>query len=814
MTAPARVLVIGAGIAGLTAAHELARRGFRVRVFEPAQEYNELGEVEAGAPAPPRLFGDPRLAVGGRARTQFMRAAKGSEGNFPRDEVPTAGKGYRLVYATRWDYFESEWQQSPLMHPDMHEFLTRGEPIMHPSKFTGILHIRVPFVFPPDLREPTREEAADALRKALKLEGRGPARIRVITYNSEGGEGFAWGVGDPFPPLADTEKLLLEVVHYLPGEHGFRFVPAAWRHLRSSMGEVPLLDEGGKATGSSVLDNVVPAGFLGISGQGRRLRFPRQIPSGYPPDDTVQLTLRLWRYLCTSSERRKDEYGRLSWWEYLEGFDPETGTRRHPYSQQFKRDLRFAFQPQAALDGDWCDARTCGNTLAQRYLNELRPTPGMDGVLNGPTTLVWLRPWRRYLEQYLGVDFVEGELPDISLDEEGRLEMGSPFFEPGWPADEVDYCIVATDAETAERLTSDLDPIGVVQGLRRFTTWIPPNPRGPQGPQERRWGVLPGHVPWDRFQTLTGIQFFFPSSVRLAEGCLHFLDAPWGLSAINSHQYWAVPPALDRDGFGAVLSVVIGSWYARDADGRKSPSTCTRHELAHEVWRRLREALGGSALPEPSWYHVDRFIRFEKDGATGRERPVENSAPYLMALVDDWNHRPGPEPWDPWVPSAAPARSKPLPEGLWQAPHGGYYVHWDKLVFAGTYLKTFTRVTGMEAANESARHAVNAILDHHLAHHGPSAGGPGAAPDSPGFGMTPVGEYCRIWNPERYELPELASLRALDAKLFAQGLPHVWDVLELEPQVLPLLPPLDDPGGAGPLREFLRDVCKRVATRL
>jgi hypothetical protein len=70
--------------------------------------------------------------------------------------------------------------------------------------------------------------------------------------------------------------------------------------------------------------------------------------------------------------------------------------------------------------------------------------------------------------------------------------------------------------------------------------------------------------------------------------------------------------------------------------------------------------------------------------------------------------------------------------------------------------------------------------------------------------MTPIGEYCRIWNPEQHELAELVPIRELDAKLFAAGLPHLWDLLHLEPLVKPLIPPLDPMGGIQALLEFLR----------
>jgi len=395
------------------------------------------------------------------------------------------------------------------------------------------------------------------------------------------------------------------------------------------------------------------------------------------------------------------------------------------------------------------------------------------------------------------------------------------------------FKVVATDAATAERLTEKLPRLGVIDGLRGFTTVIPPNPRGLEKEQPRPGkGVLPGHVPWDRFQTLTGIQFFFPNSVRLAEGYLYFLDAPWGLSAINSHQYWDASPSFAQAGFASVLSVDIGNWYVHEP-GVPSPSSTSRHEIAHEVWNQIREATlqhhapisharqSGFALPDPAWYHVDRYLRFDTDPATDQERAVENRAPYLIPIVGDWERRPGPEPWDPLAPAPATRPEVKRPNSLWQAPHGGYPVHWDTLVFAGTYLKTFSRMTTMESANESARHAVNAIIDHYLAHRDlPGAIPPsreassrgivptvgeysgGTLTGSPDLRMTPIGEYCRIWDPERHELAELAPLRELDAKLFAAGLPHVWDVLHLEPQVLPLLS-LDPTRGAESLKSFL-----------
>lgn len=69
-----RVHIHGGGITGLTAAHELASRGFRVRVYDFVDEYEAIGRI-----AGPHRH---RIAVGGIARSQFLRVEKGALGNF------------------------------------------------------------------------------------------------------------------------------------------------------------------------------------------------------------------------------------------------------------------------------------------------------------------------------------------------------------------------------------------------------------------------------------------------------------------------------------------------------------------------------------------------------------------------------------------------------------------------------------------------------------------------------------------------------------------------------------------------------------
>jgi hypothetical protein len=220
---------------------------------------------------------------------------------------------------------------------------------------------------------------------------------------------------------------------------------------------------------------------------------------------------------------------------------------------------------------------------------------------------------------------------------------------------------------------------------------------------------------------------------------------------------------------------------------------CSADEMAREVWRQIHRDLLGidpvavrkqklqPVVPMPAWFHIDRhLILGERDPVAGRP-VIANTAPYLIPLVGDWKHRPGNEPWDPG--SARTTVNLPQTKVIWTAVHGGYPVHFDKLVFAGTYLRTFTRMTTMEAANESGRHAVNAILDRAVSAIGErlelrdmEATGDSLArarrsranditslfegrEGEPIYLPTRLGDYAKIWNPEDNEPNRFRALR-------------------------------------------------------
>ncbi|ORB28335.1 hypothetical protein [Corallococcus coralloides DSM 2259] [Mycolicibacterium parafortuitum] len=725
------VAVLGAGIAGLTAAHELAERGFDVTVYE-SREDERNGLADAGAPGT-----YPPIKLGGLAASQYS--------------TPGSDSGSR-------------------------------------------------------------------------------AELRA----------FPGRRGTPRPPK-----------RAVAGEHGFRFFPAYYLHIWDLFQRIPVYEQpsgtGAQPTSRTVMDNVRRVVTQGQTVAGRpSLVFPRELPRslaeflsvisqlekmGLPAHDIAFFQSRLLRFLVTSPLRRAREFQNMSSYDFFTARDGDD-TPGYTYSPAFDAMLREMPRVLVAFDPNWGDARTNIVTYLQLFLNMTRRDDKADGVLNGPTTESWLDHWYRHLVA-LGVRFVRRaaarlEPPGAEPDRPPHLRPRVRVTLDDGTTVAPDYTVVAVDAPAAEWITAalrDAGTGGTVAGLDGFATLVPP-PRGPLQPQQSRPAarrdpyVLDevGRVPWDRFQTMSGIQFYFDTEFQLLRGHMYYAGAEWGLSSINQHGLWENRPNLVRDGHVSVLSVDIADFNTpsrvlRDESGRgKAARDCTPDEIAVEVWRQIVTALTSDVdnapeelLPWPVWYALDRGL--VADGAgQGSGRLVRNETPYLIPIVGDWVNRPGGDPWNPHGTSftQVPPDEAWLEDlehrGVWQARHGGYQVHHNSVVFAGTWTRTFTRITSMEAACESARHAVNAILDHYVWVH---SGGrdrrakttlPWRFPygfldqglSSPVRLPTPAGDYCYVFDVENREPADTRGLRMLDSEYCMRSLPHPIDLLR---------PPRPTPGG-------------------
>jgi FAD binding domain len=149
---------------------------------------------------------------------------------------------------------------------------------------------------------------------------------------------------------------------------------------------------------------------------------------------------------------------------------------------------------------------------------------------------------------------------------------------------------------------------------------------------------------------------------------------------------------------------------------------------------------------------------------------MRNEAEFLINIYDQWRLRPGLRR----DPSGIPKSYRQLSADFGDKDTEIYYgtsrecrllEHWTP---AGTYMATYARITTMEAANESGRHAAAAILYKLLA---------SGRKDPSGQPIGLVGNFPMIWRIEDYEPDDLRFAKELDDGLIAANLPHALDII-------------------------------------
>lgn len=597
---------------------------------------------------------------------------------------------------------------------------------------------------------------------------------------------------------------------------GFRQIPRHYRHVRDVLSAIPIDSGHQDGVGRTVLDSLrtVPANVLGD--QLRPFLLPEGTSAGIGEGsgaaangmpsrkDLLVYSCRLLRYMSTSSERRRAECEHISFAEYVRGHNSRESGVPLTYEERFLKALDRMPRGLAIIDPAHTDARTALNLVEQIVFDLVSAPSGVD-VLGGPTDESWFLPWQRHLVR-LGVTFHQATLEKVVL-EQNRVRLHFTRRGRAWRGSvarvvsDADYVVLAVDVVSAERLTRDLPDIGVASGLRGYTTIAPRNPRDGPGARRRRDPQLQSALePADRLQCGVGLQFYFREDVELLHGLTYVSGSPWSLITLMEPGPRVRRGSTHRDEYRFVLRVEICAWNTPGLAGAPA-SQSARHDVAVEAWRQIKAAAGATdgGLADPAWYSVDRNVRFADarqgtgapagDGVDGEGIPISTLTPYLMPVAGDWDARPSADPWDPRnIGTAQPL--EPRAAGLWQAEHGGYLVHWDRLVFAGAYPRTFTRLTTMESACESARHAVNAILDHRewVRTAGRRSRGRRGMErlDAP---LPAAPDYCRVWNLEQSVAPEqptkivkdldrvLSLARSVDRQAFGLGRPHCWEAL-------------------------------------
>ncbi|GAB2700615.1 hydroxysqualene dehydroxylase [Nocardia thraciensis] len=492
----------------------------------------------------------------------------------------------------------------------------------------------------------------------------------------------------------------------LPGEHGFRFFPGFYRHLPDTMRRIPFP---GRANG--VWSNLVPASEARFSrqdaddailpmrsGGSRGWSGPddfRQTVASLiatstrmPAADAAYFANRLLVFNSSCEARRFGQWENLPWRDFVGAH-----RRSHEFRALLSRTLTTLL---VAAKDEHASARTIGN-MGEQFLGNpfgIGDDGPRDRVLDGPTNEAWIDPWVRRLRE-LGVRFVTTELRGLDV-RDGRIS-GARVADGAGAGTTVaaDYFVLAV-------------PVEVARGL-----WTP-----------EILDARPELAAMDRLVTdwMAGIQFYLRRPAHIARGHTAYVDSPWSLTSIAQNQFWS-RAKLSEYGDGTVrdcLSVDVSDWNTPGVLFGKPAAECTHDEIAREVWAQLREHLTGSADLRDGDLHswsLDPGITWD-----AARRGNRNADPLLVNTAGSWSARPH--------------------------PHGAL----ENLFLAGDYVRTNVDLATMEGACESARAAVNALLD---------VSGSAA-------------ERCRLFT--LYRAAELEPLRGLDADRYAAGQPNLFDV--------------------------------------
>jgi uncharacterized protein with NAD-binding domain and iron-sulfur cluster len=442
----------------------------------------------------------------------------------------------------------------------------------------------------------------------------------------------------------------------LPGEHGFRFFPGFYKHVIDTMRRIPY------GAGGNVSDNLAIATRILLARSGRSdITWDARSPQNLEdlrvflcelftplgvPPDELTFFVSRLLVLATSCPER-----RLAVYENLKWWDFISAQQMSSIYQTYLAEgLTRSLVAMRAQEGS---TRTVGYILLQLLYDLICPGLVFDRLLKGPTNDVWLTPWVDYL-QGRGVVFHNSVQVNAFELEGGRV--GSVHAaENGNPVEiAAGYYIAAMPVEVMSTL--------LTPALK---------------------AAAPSLANIDRLQTrwMNGIQFYLRRDVPLVPGHTIYLDSPWALTSVSQRQFWT---GVDLSNFGegnvaGILSVDISEWEEPGVLFGKPAMQCTATEIEEEVWAQLKQSIhidGSVELDDAdlvTWF-LDPDIQFPNPTM------ATNLEPLMINTAGSLQYR---------------------PEAQVEIPN---------LFLASDYVRTYTDLATMEAANEAARRAVNCLL--------------------------------------------------------------------------------------------------------
>jgi hypothetical protein len=520
------------------------------------------------------------------------------------------------------------------------------------------------------------------LTAAHELSERGYTVTIYEARTERGGKVRSWSVPLTTNP---TKKV--------PAEHGFRFFPGFYRHVTHTMDRI--------ANGSSSV-------YQALVGQPQTLMAPQR--DSVTPDDPLLLSLppgpapvappnapailnltaadygrmaaalTLYQVLIVGDEtvadqgpatraRKLDDH---SWWNYC-----GAGAGSNNYRLFFGKGLTRCF---VATRAESMSARTGAGILLQLLFDIAKPdrfesppkVRPADRALNAPTSVAWINPWTAQLRNPPASTVPGTPTPTKVAIKTGTVEA-----------------VVTTPSGTGRRVTSlkvttntpgqktiavgPNDSVVFAVSLNGARALIASDPGLTAEPELARLGPTGGV----KNGNMNGIQFYITHgslSGPLIRGHYLLVESSWAITALSQDSRWWKAGAAPT---GGILSVIISDWAsAAPGPGGKSALASNDDELTTELWRQLREAIPQLPVAKPP-YAID--VGMTWNAALGTR---VNTEPMLVNTTDSWADR----------------------------PHAGLTGSVANLVIAGDFVRGITDFASMELANETARRAVNVLL--------------------------------------------------------------------------------------------------------
>lgn len=404
----------------------------------------------------------------------------------------------------------------------------------------------------------------------------------------------------------------------LPGEHGFRFFPRFYKHVTETMAEIPFPGNANGVFGNLMDTSQILMARFDKEAVIMPARFPRSFSEAkqiFKNIEGADLDLsegdkeffaeKVWQLMTSCRSRRKNEYERIGWWEFL-----DADNRSEAYQTLFVRGLTRTL---VAARAEVASTKTGGDIFLQLMFDISKPGVSSDRILNAPTNDAWIDPWVKFLTEN-GVSFFKNS-PTIKINSDKKQITSITIKQNGSEKNiTADYYISAMPVERIAPLLDDnliyLDPT-----LENVKT-------------------LSSEVSW-----MNGTQFYLTEDLKLVHGHAIYIDTPWALTSISQKQFWKNVD-LSKYGDGnikGILSVDVSDWDSPGIVYNKPAKQCTKEEIVKEIWEQLQRSLNinGIIILEDKHLHtsfIDPDIEFKSK--------LVNKEPLLVNTVNSWDLRP------------------------------------------------------------------------------------------------------------------------------------------------------------------------------